>query len=222
MLADNPVTNIDAACQVAHAISTHAVSRSAIDYFTAVDDLQPKEQTGAGFLDVAYFNSACFYRYARIDFEQLKENLGGDVDLAIRTVEAFLRASEAAIPSGKKNSFAQECRPSFMLAVLRSKDSAGWSLVNAFETPVRVSAEHGLIETSVKALCDEFEDHCERYGTKTLVTKMALATRRLKQTNVIGRKLASAIAEPKPEDQSAFDAFVAAISEPLKGKGVSA
>lgn len=62
MLADKPDTNIDAACQVAHAISTHTVSRNDIDYFTAVDDLQPKEETGAGFLDVEYFNSACFYR----------------------------------------------------------------------------------------------------------------------------------------------------------------
>src|SRR5271157_842736 len=38
MLADKPETNIDAACQVAHALSTHAVSRNDIDYFTAVDD----------------------------------------------------------------------------------------------------------------------------------------------------------------------------------------
>jgi CRISPR system Cascade subunit CasC len=156
MLADRPETNIDAACQVAHALSTHTVNRSEIDYFTAVDDLQPREETGAGFLDVAYFNSACFYRYARIDFEQLKKNLGGDADLARRTVEAFLRASEAAIPSGKKNSYAQECRPSFMLAVLRSKDSAGWSLVNAFEKPVDARSEQGLIEGSIRRLDEHF------------------------------------------------------------------
>jgi len=80
MLADRPTTNVDAACQVAHAISTHAVSRNDIDYFTAVDDLQPKEETGAGFLNVAYFNSACYYRYARIDFELLKKNLAGADD----------------------------------------------------------------------------------------------------------------------------------------------
>lgn len=156
MLADKPETNIDAACQVAHALSTHTVNRNEIDYFTAVDDLQPKGETGAGFLDVAYFNSACFYRYARIDFEQLKKNLGGDTDLARRTVEAFLRASEAAIPSGKKNSYAQECRPSFMLAVLRSKDSAGWSLVNAFEKPVDAKSEQGLIEGSIRRLDEHF------------------------------------------------------------------
>lgn len=38
MLADMPEANQDAACQVAHAISTHRVERE-FDYFTAVDDV---------------------------------------------------------------------------------------------------------------------------------------------------------------------------------------
>jgi CRISPR system Cascade subunit CasC len=167
MLADKPETNIDAACQVAHAISTHAIDgRTPIDYFTAVDDL--KTDPGAGFLDVAYFNSACFYRYARIDFGQLQKNLGGDHDLACRSVEAFLRASEAAIPTGKKNAFAHECRPSFMLAVLREKESDGWSLVNAFQKPVDVRSEGDLIAASVKRLEKYFEHLIDFYDDDTV------------------------------------------------------
>ncbi len=167
MLADKPDTNIDAACQVAHPISTHAVDgRTPIDYFTAVDDI--KTDPGASFLDVAYFNSACFYRYARIDFEQLKKNLGGDHGLACRSVEAFLRASEAAIPSGKKNAYAQECRPAFMLAVLRGKESAGWSLVNAFQKPVNVQNEGDLVVASVQRLEKHFEHTLNFYGDDTI------------------------------------------------------
>jgi CRISPR system Cascade subunit CasC len=216
MLADKPETNIDAACQVAHAISTHAVSRNDIDYFTAVDDLQPREETGAGFLDVQYFNSACFYRYARIDFAQLVKNLGGDVELARRSVEAFLRASEAAIPSGKKNSHAQECRPSFMLGVVRSDDSAGWSLVNAFETPVRANQEQGLVEASVRALSEEFDDHCERYGTKTIVEKSVLVTSRLARAGAVSGQLANAIAKADSgKDKSALDVFVETLCTKL-------
>lgn len=166
MLADRPETNIDAACQVAHAISTHAIDgRTPIDYFTAVDDL--KTGPGAGFLDVAYFNSACFYRYARIDFGQLEKNLG-DHDLACRSVEAFLRASEAAIPTGKKNAFAHECRPSFMLVVLREKESDGWSLVNAFQKPVDARSEGDLVVTSVKRLEKHFEHLIEFYDDDTV------------------------------------------------------
>lgn len=221
MLADKPDTNIDAACQVAHAISTHAVSRNDLDYFTAVDDLQPKEITGAGFLDVAYFNSACFYRYERIDFEQLKKNLAGsnDPDLPCRSVEAFLRASETAIPSGKKNSHAQECRPSLMVAVLRSGDSAGWSLVNAFETPVRAKQEHGLIEASTRALCDEFDDHCERYGAKTIIEKSVLVSGKLARAGAVTGRLANAIAQAESDDKSALDVWVETICTQLDANG---
>lgn len=171
MLADRPSTNLDAACQVSHAISTHAIDgRTPIDYFTALDDLKEKRDPGAAHLDVAYFNSACFYRYARIDFAQLKVNLEGEHDLACRTVEAFLRASEAAIPSGKKNAFAQECRPSFMLAVLREQASDGWSLVNAFQKPVNVrnAEESDLTAASVKRLEKQFDHLIRFYGDETI------------------------------------------------------
>jgi len=167
MLADKPETNIDAACQVAHAISTHTIGKMDLDYYTAVDDLQSKDKAGAGFLDVAYFTSACFYRYARLDWEQLKKNLQDD-DLAVKTVEGFLRAAEAAIPSGKENSFAQQCRPSFMLAMLRDKDSAGWSLVNAFEKPVSAKSEGDLIEASVKRLDTQLGNLCDFYGDDSI------------------------------------------------------
>ena len=49
MMAEHPGDNIDAACQVAHAISTNKASME-MDYYTAVDDLSPKEETGAGML----------------------------------------------------------------------------------------------------------------------------------------------------------------------------
>lgn len=49
MLADLPSVNRDAACQVAHAISTHRVERE-FDYFTAVDDKGDTDETGAGMI----------------------------------------------------------------------------------------------------------------------------------------------------------------------------
>jgi len=70
MLADLPDRNIDAASQVAHAISTHQFSFD-FDYYTAIDDLNPETVTGAGMIGTVEFNSACFYRYANIDLRQL-------------------------------------------------------------------------------------------------------------------------------------------------------
>lgn len=152
MLADRPETNIDAACQVAHAISTHAVNMD-MDFYTAVDEIQKNQgnaETGAGMMGLSGFNSACFYRYACIDFDQLVRNLKGDAALAVRTVEGFLRASVAAVPTGKQNSHAAQNPPSFMMAVVR-RDGSAWSLANAFEKPVR-EAGNGLVFASVKAL----------------------------------------------------------------------
>ena len=150
MLAEKPELNIDAACQVAHAISTHRVSMD-MDYFTAVDDLTTDDETGAGMIGVTSFNSACFYRYARIDWNLLVKNLGGDADLAKKTVEAFLLAALRAVPTGKQNSFAAQNPPDFVLGVVRG-DGESWSLANAFEKPVKAGREGGYLGGSIEAI----------------------------------------------------------------------
>ena len=47
-----------------------------MDFYTAVDDLKPEEDSGAGMLGVVEFNSSCFYRYAVLDYRSLQEMLG--------------------------------------------------------------------------------------------------------------------------------------------------
>jgi CRISPR system Cascade subunit CasC len=150
MLADDPKLSLDAACQVAHAISTHRVNME-VDFFTAVDDLLAEEESGAGMMGVTGFNSACFYRYSCIDWDQLVRNLNGNVNLAQKTAEGFLRASVLAVPTGKQTSFAAQNPPNFLMAVVR-KDGSCWSLANAFEKPVSADHSHGLIEKSIAAV----------------------------------------------------------------------
>jgi len=156
MLADNPELNIDAACQVAHAISTHEVNTAEFDYFTAVDDFTPEDTSGAGMLGLVAFNSATYYRCARIDWEQLVKNLHEDVALARQTVSAFMQAFALVVPSGMENSFVNQHAPDFLLAVARPKND-GQSLANAFEQPVRVKRESGLAEPSIEALATYWE-----------------------------------------------------------------
>src|SRR5207237_319172 len=62
MLADLPDNNVDAACQVAHSISTNKIHSVEMDYYTAVDDLKPDDTAGADMIGTVEFNSACFYR----------------------------------------------------------------------------------------------------------------------------------------------------------------
>lgn len=163
MLAEKPALNIDAACQVAHAISTHRVSME-MDFYTAVDDLQEssdEEGAGAGMMGFINFNSACFYRYARLDWDLLVSNLGGDTGLARRTVEGFLRAALDAIPTGKQNSFAAQNPTNLALALVR-KDGKSWNLANAFEEPVHPKGDSGLIRPSIKALDSYWGDLVSR------------------------------------------------------------
>jgi CRISPR system Cascade subunit CasC len=173
MLAEQPGLNLEAACQVAHAISTHRVTME-MDFYTAVDDLKPEDTAGAGMMGFTGFDSACFYRYARIDWDQLMENLNDDADLARRTGEGFLRAAVAAVPSGKQNSFAANNPPSLLLVAVR-EDGMGWSLANAFERPVSPGRNGGLVVPSVAALDAYWGQLCQVYGTDTLTSTAVLA-----------------------------------------------
>jgi len=162
MLADHADLNIDAACQVAHALSTNKVSME-MDFYTAVDDLKTREEdAGADMIGTVEFNSSCFYRYANIDLSQLKSNLHGDEDLARKTVSAFVRASVEAIPTGKQNSMAAQNPPSLVFAVVR--DRGLWSLANAFVRPARPGPERSLVQDSIAALDRHWGRLLKAYG----------------------------------------------------------
>lgn len=149
MLADLPEVNQNAACQVAHAISTHRVERE-FDYFTAVDDQGGPDEAGAGMIGQVEFNSATLYRYAVVDARKLLGNLQGDRELTLSALEAFTQAMVRAIPTGKQNSFAAHNLPSFVGVCLRH--GSPLSLANAFEQPVSPRADRSLSSQSVERL----------------------------------------------------------------------
>lgn len=150
MLADMPEKNQNAACQVAHALSTHSVERE-FDYYTAVDDLKPEDTAGADMMGTVEFNSACFYRYAVVDWGKLIENLQGDNELAQTGLRAFLEGFVVAEPTGKQNSFAAH-NPAEFVAVSIRQNAAPRNLANAFETAVRVGKDESLTAASADKL----------------------------------------------------------------------
>jgi len=150
MLAVMPEKNQNAACQVAHAISTHVVERE-FDFYTAVDDLKPEDTAGADMMGTIEFNSACYYRYAVVDWEKLAANLQGDADLAAKGLRVFLEGFVLAEPTGKQNSFAAHNPPEFV-AVSVCRDAAPRNLANAFETAIRAKPSESLTRKSAEAL----------------------------------------------------------------------
>lgn len=119
-------------------------------------------------IGTAEFNSACYYRYANIDFRQLRDvNLKKNPISAMDTVEAFIRSSVKAVPTGKQNSMAAQNPPSFVFAVARR---AGlWSLANAFVKPVEPTREKDLVEHSVERLGAYWAGLAAMYGEDEIV-----------------------------------------------------
>lgn len=157
MLADDADFNRDAAVQVAHAITTHR-AQAEEDWFSAVDDLNKSEDTGAGHLGETAFGSGVYYQYVCVNTDLLIENLKGDRELAARGIEALARALAQSTPKGKQNSFAHHPRAHYILA--EEGRQAPRDLSGAFFRPVR-SAD--LLEDSIKALEKMRHDLDEAY-----------------------------------------------------------
>lgn len=202
MIADNPDWNADAACQVAHAISTNRVSME-FDFYTAVDDLRSADTQGSDMMGTVVFNSACFYRYSCLDVAALRRNLAGDdrddvEQLLKKTLNAYLRATALAIPTGKQNSMAALNLPSYLLASVRS-EGAPQSLANAFVAPVRARPESDLITESIRALEQYLDQSLKLWGANGL-----------QLFSCSDREVASSSG---PKRLSDFDAFVAAVTQ---------
>jgi len=150
MVADAPSLNIDACAQVAHSISTHKVSNE-YDYFTAVDDLAPEDNVGAGHIGTVEYNSSTLYRYATIAVHELYKQLMDDTTNA---VSGFVRAFVCSMPTGKQNTFANRTLPDSIMVTLRKDQPI--NLVGAFERPVQAGKnnEDGYVDASAKAFIE--------------------------------------------------------------------
>ena len=154
MLADDPSLAVDAAAQVAHAISTHAIEDE-FDFYTAVDEALPEGQMGASMMDTIEYNSSTLYRYANIGLHNLygqflhdKHDKKDVIDTAKLFVDAFIKS----MPTGKINSFAYQTLPQAIIVSLR--DDRPVNMITAFEKPIK--SENGYTDPSIKKLFEEY------------------------------------------------------------------
>lgn len=152
MIADDKSLSVDAACQVAHAISTHETA-SELDYYTAVDDLRTAD-AGAGMIGEIGYQAPVLYRYANINLDLLTANLNGSHADAVDGVKKFIRSFSTSMPSGYNNSTAPGTLPKLVAVVIRDGHRPV-SLADAFENPV--TAQGGFIDPSARRLVDEYE-----------------------------------------------------------------
>ena len=157
MTTSDAFEDVQAAVQVAHALSVNALEQE-FDYFTAVDDISG--ESGAGMIGDVEYNSSTYYKYLNVHWEQLCENLGDDIEVARRAVLALLEAAATAQPSGKQNTFAAHNLPDLILVEVREKNLPV-SYANAFLKPARHSRNQALMDDAVGKL----KDYMARIGT---------------------------------------------------------
>lgn len=167
MVADLAGLNVDASVQVAHALSTHAVDIE-FDYYTAVDDENPKDEPGAGMIGMIQFNAATLYRYATIGVHQLRDNLTDTATVAAAT-RRFVDTFTRSMPTGHQNAFAHRTMPHLVAVMLRTDQPV--NLVSAFEKPVY--GTRGVADESVRRLAKEASTVSDQWG---LVPQRTLAT----------------------------------------------
>jgi len=162
MVASKADLNVDAACYVAHALSTHKIDME-MDFYTAIDDLQEETESGAGMMGVIMYNSSCFYRYSVLNLNQLLSNLQGNKDFAVSVLKGYIEASINAIPTGKQTSMAAFSKPDFIMITFRSDQP--WSLINAFADPAKVGLKNtDLISLSITKFEKYLKDMTKLYG----------------------------------------------------------
>ncbi len=151
MVADDPSLNVDASCQVAHAISTHEIVPE-FDYYTAVDDEKETDESGSAMIGTIEYDSATLYRYANVNVNELVHNLGNST-VAIKGLQLFIKDFVMSMPTGKQNTFANKTVPQYVMVTIREDTPV--NLVSAFEEPVK--SRNGYVQPSVDKLEKEYQ-----------------------------------------------------------------
>ncbi len=158
MLASSPAYNVEAAAQVAHAITVNRVIVED-DYFTAVDDLNTgEEHSGSAHIGEAGFGAGVFYIYICINRDLLEKNLD-DGDLTNKSIIALATCAAEIAPSGKQNSYASRARASYILAEKGNQQPR--QLSSAFLKPVD---EADTINVAINRLNGLVENMDKIYG----------------------------------------------------------
>lgn len=159
MLADSPAFNVDAACQVSHALGVSSVTIED-DFFTAVDDLNNKQQdAGSGHLGERGFASALFYTYICISRDLLLDNLNGDEALVEKTLKALTESAAKVAPTGMQNSFASRAYTSYLLIEKGTQQPR--SLAVAYFNPIQ---SQDIVNDAITRLEQQLDKFDHVYG----------------------------------------------------------
>lgn len=183
MVAYDHSLTVEAAAMFSHALSTHKVDNE-IDFFAAVDELQTKDESGAGMTGTLEFNSATYYRFAALNLDMLADEdhlKDMKIDERKSVVKTFINATINAMPSARKNTMNGNTTPIYVLGVVREKGHP-IQLVNAFESPIK-SSSNGYSMESVNRMNEEYSDLKNTWGIDSLFAKAVVKNTLKEQIN---------------------------------------
>ena len=160
MVATDPSLNYDAAAQVAHSISTHAIHNE-YDYFVAIDDLAPEESTGASHLGTTEFNSSTLYRYSTVNVMELAKW----IENPEKIIKEFAKAFIYSMPTGKQNSFANRTLPDAIYITIREDQPV--NLSGAFEEAI--ISRNGYSAPSIERLKEYAKNAYQNFISEPLL-----------------------------------------------------
>jgi CRISPR system Cascade subunit CasC len=170
MVANDHSLTVEAASMFSHALSVHKVDNE-IDFFSAVDDLQGKDEAGAGMTSTLEFNSATYYRFAALNLGMLadKDHLGAlSSEERKSVVRTFVESTIKAMPGARKNTMNGNTLPFYVLAVVREQGHP-IQLVNAFESSIHSSK--GYAAEAVRLLKAEYAQLKTTWGIDAVCEK---------------------------------------------------
>lgn len=180
MVASAPDLKLEGAAMFSHALSTHK-SDNEIDFFSALDDLQPEDETGAGMTGTLEYNASTYYRFVALNLDMLADAKHlGTLPLEERqeVVAVFVESVLKAIPAARKNSMNANTVPGYVLCVLRETGHP-IQLINAFEQAVWSQHGQGMLQPSIKKMEEEYtrlQDTWGVGGTALRMPEISLAT----------------------------------------------
>lgn len=157
MVASATNMNVEAACNFAHAISTHKVSND-LEFFTAVDDNPAEEHAGSAHMGTLEFNSATYYRYISLDLGMLSQHM--DETALKSAIDAFTKALFVAVPAARQNTMSGLSPWDYANVLVRK----GQGVQIAFEEPVK-SVGGGYSRASIDTLKAQLAAKEKMYGS---------------------------------------------------------
>ncbi len=163
MTTGDMLARCDAAVHVAHAFTVHE-SESETDYFSAIDDLQGREETGSGHINTAELTSGLYYGYVVVDLPLLVSNLEGcdrrrwleaDRTLAAEVVRSLVHLMATISPGAKLGATAPYAHAALVLAEAGNRQPR--TLANAFFAAVPTRRD------VLAAAQEQLAKHLERY-----------------------------------------------------------